>query len=407
MSRDGRTRESSVRMLASEEDSLVGPFLVLRSVDWVDEVAVLAMSILADRLPKDPAALVASAPLVFALADRQRRSGLTEIVLERATVDASIRAALLASPDRQTRRRLIMHEPLRRAMPLDQLVTLAVSDPDTSVAALAGVAAVARVAAGDVDDVLERLLAGPAVVRAAVLDALPGGERARESAEGQLFDRSPAVRGAAQKAYVRTGGDAAAVYRAAMSRAEHVATAIVELAAIGGEQDRIVIFGALQSPESANRRAAVEAAKWVAGERIVELLVPMLWDSTPSVARAAERRLRGHAHGLDGKVLGALAEAPDSHNRRAAYRLLRRRTMSERVEADLIALADDDPANQRDALADLRSWLSKAAASAPRADLVTRRRLSHRLELVERQLGSDVAKQTRFHAGLRPTDLAL
>jgi hypothetical protein len=125
----------------------------------------------------------------------------------------------------------------------------------------------------------------------------------------------------------------------------------------------------------ATRRAAVNSARWVAGERLAELITPLLWDPSAGVTRAVERRLRAKARDLDAAMLAALASAPMTHNRRAAYRLMRRRSALERVEADLIALSDSDELVNGDALADLRSWLHRGAASAPRGDLMTRRRL--------------------------------
>lgn len=405
MSRDGHQRECAVRALEEVGDPLAGPFLALRSGDWVEEVAQLATSILAERLTIEAPTLVASAPLVFALVDRRRQSGLASVVLERAAAETTIRRALLASLDRRTRREVISHRPVQDATSLEDLVEIAESDTDTSVAAEAGIAAVARLGAGTDDDGLERLLAGPAPVRYAVLEALPASDRAREAAAGHLFDRSSTVRTAAQRAYARAGGDAAGAYRATLSRGEHVATAILELASIGGAQDHPVILAALQSPESSIRRAAVKAVGWIAPERVIELLVPMLRDSAPGVTRAAERRLRASASSLDGAILFDLAGASAAHMRRAAYRLLRRRSAPERLEAGLIGLADADAANQRTALGDLRSWLWKGAASAPRADLATRQRLSDRLRLVESQMDSHIADQIRFHAALRPADL--
>lgn len=405
MDRDGRIRETAVHALAKEASPLAGPFLTMRTVDWVEEVGRVAISILGDRFATESPLLIVSAPLVFALSDRQRRSGLDHIVLERATVDAQVRMAL-SRADVRTRRRLISHEPARVAMTLDELVAIAVSDSDTVVASAAGVAAVSRIAENEAAlEGLFRLLAGPALVRVAVLGALSVGEHSGDLAERHLFDRSPSVRAAAQQAYAQNGGKPAVIYRAALTRSEHVPTAVLELAHVGSSGDHDAILGVLQSPDPAARRAAVHAAKWVAGDRLTDQLVPRLWDHSPGVARAAERRLRGAAKSLDSRMLSDLAAAPASHNRRAAYRLLRRRTAPERLEADLIGLADPDAANQRDALGDLRSWLHRGAASAPRGDLATRRRLSQRLDAVEGQLLGHDAERVRFHAALRPIDL--
>jgi hypothetical protein len=405
MDRDGRVRESAVRQLALESDPLAGPFLVLRTADWVAEVAKAAASVLRDRLPNEPTLLIASAPIVFALADRRRQSDLDQIVLEGAAVNPDVRTAL-SKADVRTRRRLIDYEPVRVASTIDDLVAIAISDLDMIVASAAGVAAVSRITdAGAPREGLDRLLAAPALVRRAVLDALPTSERTRSLAQRHLFDRNPLVRGAAQQAHARSGGEPSMVYRAALAKSEHVPIAVLELAHIGSADDHEAALAALQSPDAAARRAAVQAARWIAGDRLSDHLVPLLWDPSPGVTRAVEKGLRGMAKSLDSGMLDALASAPGIHNRRAGYRLLRRRTTHERVEADLIGLADEDDANRRNARGDLTSWLHRGAASAPRADLTARRRLSQRLDAVEDQLLPRDVERIRFHAALRAADL--
>ena len=405
MDRDGRVRESAVRQLGSESDPLAGPFLALRTTDWVAEVARVAVSVLRDRLPNEPALLIASAPLVFAVADRRRRSDIDQIVLEIAAANPDVRTAL-SKADAQTRRRLISHEPILVASTLDELVAIAISDPDIVVASAAGVAAVSRITEGRASgERLNQLLAGPALVRCAVLDALPAGEHTRDLAERRLFDRSPSVRGAAQQAHARCGGEPSTVYRAALAALEHVPIALLELAHVGSPEDHEDVLAALESPDPRARRAAVNAARWIAGDRLSDLIVPVLWDPSPGVTRAAVKRLRGIAKRLDRRALDDLVAAAGSHNRRAGYRLLRRRTAPDRVEADLLGLADEDDANRRDALGDLMSWLHRGAASAPRADLNARRRLSQLLDAVEEQLLPHDAERIRFHAALRASDL--
>lgn len=406
MDRDGHLREKAIGHLAKERDPFVGPFLALRTTDWVRQVSNLAVAALADRVREDRDVLLASAPVLFTLSDRWRTSGIENIVLERAAADPETLASLLALPDTRTRRRVIGDQSARAAMSVDQLVELARSDADTVVATTAGIDAVSRIAASDsAPDVFTGLMAGPALVRRAVLAALAERAQGVAMAERYLFDRSPGVRGAAQGVYRRAGQDPASVYRAALERSEHVPVAIVELAVIGSSADHEHVLGALQADDVATRRAAASAVKWVAGDRLRELLTPMLWDPSAGVTRTAVRRLLGKARALDGTMLLELAAAPRSHNRRAAYRLMRRRSAPERLEANLIALADDEEHVRRDAVADLRSWLHRGAASAPRANLQTRRHLSERLASVEGELRRDDIASIRFHAGLRPQDL--
>ena len=75
MDRDGRIREAAVRRLAAEPDSIIGPFLALRTTDWVEPVASAATELIGERIATDAAVLIASAPLLFALSDRERGSG--------------------------------------------------------------------------------------------------------------------------------------------------------------------------------------------------------------------------------------------------------------------------------------------------------------------------------------------
>ena len=406
MDRDGHTREEAIRHLAKEADPLVGPFLALRTTDWVEQVSSLAVTALADRVRSDRAVLIAAAPLLFTLSDRRRTSNLEDLVLERAAGDPETLAALLAVPDTRTRRRVIGNQSARTAMTVEQLVELARSDTDTVVATTAGIDAVLRAVATDAStDVLTSLMTGPALVRRAVLGALAERAQGLSVAERYLFDRSPGVRAAAQLVYRQAGHDPALVYRAALDQSDHVPVAITELAMIGTNADHERVLGALQAEDVATRRAAANAVRWVAADRLRDLLTPLLWDPSAGVTRTAVRRLQAKASELDSAMLFELATAPLTHNRRAAYGLIRRRTAAERVEANLIALADEDELIRRDAVADLRSWLHGGAASAPRADLPTRRRMSQRLDSLEHELRRDDIERLRFHAGLRPQDL--
>jgi hypothetical protein len=150
------------------------------------------------------------------------------------------------------------------------------------------------------------------------------------AAERHLFDRSPAVRAAAQRAYRRSDGDPAAAYRAALTRTEHLPIAVTELALVGSIDDHASIVNALHADEIATRCAAVSAVRWIAGERLADLITPLLWDPSARVTRAVERRLRAKARDLDSAMLQDLTTAPLGHNRRAAYGLMRRRSAPER-----------------------------------------------------------------------------
>lgn len=407
MDLDGHVREEAVRRLPLLSDPLLGCFLALRTVDWVEAVATLAGGSLAARIKDDQALLVAAAPIVFHLADRRRTSHLDDHVLERAASDPGALAALLALSDTRTRRRLIAAPAVRMALSDEQLLRLARSDDDIVVAARAGIELVSRTSAGDAStELLDGLMTGPAPVRRAVLEVLATRADGLPIAKRHLFDPSPGVRAAAQVALQLGGQDPALVYRAALEQSDRVPTAIAELATLGNIADRARVLAALRSDDVATRRAAANAVRLVAPERLRELLVPLLSDSSPGVTRIAFRRLVAKAKELDATTLSELAAAPRSHNRRAAYRLMRRRSAAERVEADLMAAMDADARTRQTAIADLQSWLYLGAASSPRADLATRRRMAARLDAVASALRPGKVDRIRFHAGLRAQDLA-
>jgi hypothetical protein len=69
-----------------------------------------------------------------------------------------------------------------------------------------------------------------------------------------------------------------------------------------------------------------------------------------------------------------------------------------------MGLADLDERIRCEADTDLRTWLRRGAASAPRADLATRLKLDLSLARVEGSIHANVAAGIRCHAGLRESD---
>ena len=407
MDADGHIREAAVVQLGAEPDPLSGPFLVLRAVDWVHEVATVAVARLVERLPNEPELVAASAPLVFALAGRKRRSDFGRLILDRAAADSRVRSALLASSDVRTRRMVVAEPAVLAAWTLDELARFAHAAADVVVAARLGAAAVARL--GDPssapDDVLQQLLSGPPLARVAVLDALPAGAGTIGVAEPYLFDRSRAVRFAAQRAWIRAGADPIVQYVLAMSRGEQVPKSVEGIAALSrSAADQETVVAALRAPDPATRRAAVTGLGWLQRTDTAELLLPLLRDPSPGVTTACVRRLRARAQELDPALLRELAASSAAHQRRAAIRLLRGRGGSDSVAADLIGLADDDEAIRSQAAQHLRGWIGRAS-SVPHADRETRLRLGRRLDAVADRLPPDAEEELRFHAGLRPQDL--
>lgn len=405
MDASGHRREAAVRRITDFEDPLVGAFLSLRTVDWVEPVAKLSRSALIERVRTDLETAAFAAPLVFALESRLRAATTVDALLDAIAADPRLQQRLLRSTDVRTRRRALELALAGGALASEELVSLALDDADTVVATSAGRAAVAQAREADDRDALTRLLGGRAVVRRAVLEALTPGAEAVELAESHLFDRSPLVRNAAQSVVRRAGGDPVTEYRRSIEAGVRVAISVFELGYVGGPGDMPTVVNALGSPDAAVRRAAVHAASRRAGPELPSRLIPLLDDASPGVVRAAERRLRPFVKSVDRSIIDVLLASTEPHVRRAAFRLLRRRSPHERLEANFLGLADPEERLRQDADTDLKSWLHQGAASAPRADLSTRLKLDHELTRVERSMDGKVVGMIRFHAGLRNEDL--
>ena len=405
MSADGYRREASIKQIAELDDPLVGPFLALRTIDWVGPVSRTATEALGRRMQSSHEVAAMAAPLVFAFARRMRAGAAIEAVSAIVAHDVGLQRRLLESPDPITRRRTLDLAVGVSTLSTDELVELALRDTDPVVATTAGHEAVARAQAANDGTTLTRLLQGRAPVRRVVLDALPSNPAASMIAREYLFDPSPKVRAGAQYLARRTGNDPDESYRSEARAGDRRAIAVFELGYAGTPQDKVIVLNALTDAEPRVRRAAVLALRRLTGLDMPSLLVGMLSDSSAGVVRAAERGIRQHVRALDRAVIDGLLQAAEPHIRRAGLRVLRRRSDHERLDADFIALTDGDEGLRRDASQDLRSWLRRGAASAPRADLGVRRRLARRLAAVESSLDAGVVEKLRFHAGLRTKDL--
>jgi hypothetical protein len=405
MSADGYRREVAIKRIADLEDPLVGPFLALRTIDWVGPVARTATEALIRRMESSHEVAAMAAPLVFAFARRMRAGAATEAVSAIVARDVGLQRRLLGSPDPITRRLTLDLAVGVSTLSTDELVELALRDTDTVVATRAGHEAVARAQAADDGTTLTRLLQGRAPVRRAVLDALPSNPAASMIAREYLFDPSPKVRAGAQQLARRTGTDPDESYRSEARAGDRRAIAVLELGYAGTPQDKVIVLNALTDAEPRVRRAAVLALRRLTGLDMPSLLVGMLSDSSAGVVRVAERGIRPHVRVLDRGVIDDLLQAAEPHIRRAGIRVLRRRSDHERLEADFMTLTDTDERLRRDASQDLRSWLRRRAARAPRVDLGVRKRLARQLAAVESSLDAGVVEKVRFHAGLRTQDL--
>lgn len=92
MDAGGHRREAAVRRITDFEDPLVGAFLALRTVDWVEPVAELSRSALIERVRTDLETAAFAAPLLFALESRVRAATTTDAILDAVAADHSAAA---------------------------------------------------------------------------------------------------------------------------------------------------------------------------------------------------------------------------------------------------------------------------------------------------------------------------
>ena len=230
MSADGYRRQRAIGQLETIADPLVGAFLALRTIDWVEPVASAARTGLIRRMRADPDIAESAAPLLVATAAR-KRGGPALAALETIVADnVALQRRLLRNTEASTRRwALAIALDVDASLKTPELVALAVGDPDTVVATRAGQAAVARATRDGDQEILAMLMKGRAPVKAAVLDVLPADIASQGIARGSLFDRSPKVRAAATRLLQRGGADPYENYRPAAKAGDHRAIAVLEL----------------------------------------------------------------------------------------------------------------------------------------------------------------------------------
>ncbi|MFC9823728.1 hypothetical protein ACFWG6_24015 [Streptomyces erythrochromogenes] len=255
---------------------------------------------------------------------------------------ARVLAALLDCPDRQARQfavRLALAGP-GRADALE-CARRAAAEPDPATAALWTDAALAGPGSegGAVIDVL--IGARIPAVRAAGVTAL---RRAGRAAEGvsHLADSSGLVRACARWLVGQDGGDAHGHYRwLVRDPAGPSPYAVAGLAECGRSEDTDLLRGLVAHPVGPVRAAALAGLR--RREAVVEdsVLLALLDDPAPSVAREASLGLLPAVRRLDPSYLAERLDVRGPlHVRRAAFRLLRARGGIHALRA-AVALIDD------------------------------------------------------------------
>ncbi|WP_079250729.1 hypothetical protein [Streptomyces amritsarensis] len=255
---------------------------------------------------------------------------------------AAVLAGLLDSPDRQTRQfavRLALAGPGRADAV--ECARRAAAEPDPATAALWTDAALA--APGSEDDAVIGVLTGARIpaVRAAGVTAL---RRAGRAAEGvtHLADGSGLVRACARRLVGQDGGDAHGHYRwLVFDPAGPSPHAVAGLAECGREEDTDLLRRLVAHPAGPVRAAALAGLRRREAAVADSVLLALLDDPAPAVAREASLALLPAVRRLDPSYLAERLDVRGPlHVRRAAFRLLRARGGIHALRA-AVALIDD------------------------------------------------------------------
>ncbi len=217
------------------------------------------------------------------------------------------------------------------------------------------------------------------LVRAAGVTAL---RRAGRAAEGvrHLADPSGRVRACARWLVGQDGGDAHQHYRRLVADpAGPSPYAVTGLAECGDEEDVPLLRELLAHPVGRVRSAAVAGLRVLGAPVKVRVLLALVDDPAPSVAREAARSLLPKAALLPlAGLLARLTPMRPLHTRRAAFRLLRARGGVAELRACVELLTVWDLQLRTTAQAVVRGWDWRFTREADRAELtVLLRRSAH------------------------------
>ncbi|PWW59558.1 hypothetical protein [Actinokineospora spheciospongiae] len=382
--RDGHLREAALRISTDPR------IAALRSGDWVPQVRDLARERCAAALPDALPALVG---LARAMRDRAHGGWLAEAVTAALTTAApEVLAAARAVEDRKARR--MVFATTAAALPLPELLHLARTDRDREVRLICGAAALRAARAADDPGAVHPLLtARTSALRADAVHTLALAGDLRPAAAA-LTDRTAVVRATAQAALRRAGEDPAAHYRRVDPPTPE---SVAGLGETGSRADADAVIPLLAAPLPRMRAAAVDAVHAL-GAGTPDLLATLLTDPSPRVSRRAVRALRATPP-PEPFLWAALAPGNPTHQRTAAYALLRAASPACRLHTDLLLLADPADPLHGAAERDIAEWLRSGSATAylrpgdaPWADL---------LAGAAPTLGQERVRVLRFHLGLR------
>jgi hypothetical protein len=364
--RDGRVRERAVAMLSQQMRPEVLPFLVLRTTDWVVQVRNRARAALAVALGENPVRMLPAAlPMTLLLRGRERGAfAVAQATAALTMVDPGSRWWLTTSGVARQRRFVLDVGLTQGWYRQEELVRIAETEPEPRNRVPAA-EAVCREAVWTRRPAVLRRLAGnrSGVIRALALTGLVRGGLDTEAA-AHLDERSPLVRAIAREAARRVGIDPLAHYRTACAGADPAAGAVAGLAEVGSAVDAPLLTALLAHQGHRVRLAAVKGLRALDCV-VVDELLPLLEDGSPTVVRAAVGALLPVAEQVPQAPAWRLLDDERTVRREAGYRLLAARGADTLLRAALLVAGSARAADGRDrvvrrAVADLtrlaRDW---------------------------------------------------
>ncbi|MEV6911176.1 hypothetical protein [Amycolatopsis sp. NPDC051071] len=288
---DGRVRVLAVGKMLERPSPVLLPFLLQRMTDWADPVSDVARMGVTRLLNDRPATyLQAAAEMTLHLRCRYRGGfGVKQLYAAAYDAPPQILAQLARSVNFAVRRFAYEVQSRRGDLKLEDLVRYT-RNLDMGIRARAGDAAAREAVWTGRVDVLRKLAAGRHnEVR---ISALTGLARLGQLEEivPLLDDRSSLIRALARDAARRTGLDAVAWYRSAVSASAPSLGAIAGLAESGRAADAPLLHPLLGHPMARVRAHAVGALR-ILDAVPADLVRPMVEDPSRRVVRAAYKAL--------------------------------------------------------------------------------------------------------------------
>lgn len=369
--RSGFVREEAIRILGFDESEGIVPFLLVRLVDWVNQVRLAAETEISRRLePRYAKILVECLALMERLRDTTRfnRSILHRVdeLLQAPQCTDELRRGMKHT-SRDVRRHCFRIAARAPQLPVADVVTEAIRDDDVVVRRWAFTAGAEmlpddRIALRD-----QAARDSYAPIRRLAFEAVTVDPASRLcDFEFFLLDRSAPIRRDCQAAMAkRFGFPAAGFYRASLKtiKAKQAEVAVLGIAETGGKQDAPTITELLDHRSVRVRLSAIRALRILGVEADSTFLLNAVSSDRPSVAREAVLTLLAGRKTLAEPIWAAAKENPNRLVRIGVLNLLRLLDKWTQIRIYLQAAADPEPDVWERSIELLSLWVGRFNAT--------------------------------------------